>query len=288
MICPAPAPRPRSSPARTTGLLSEGREVTTTDSRSGLPVYSVLVGEMVNLVVALTGDELITIDSKSTGENPGLSVDLDVVTLIGDDVTTIDSRSGVWPGFSVVVGLVVIVTIPGAEVITIASRSGVCPGLKVVVDTVVVLVVVTSTGDEVITIESRSGMVPGVAASQQLHELDVLVAVAAVVIVTTKTGGCFVVSSAAEVITMDSKSVSGFSVVFGDSSRLGGGEGFDVQRRQRTWSTLHAVMKPYFLKCSDLVPNISTQIGWRMQGRELSSVSLGTTHLTSSGSAQAP
>ena len=286
MICPAPAPRPRSSPARTTGLLSEGREVTTSDSRSGLPVYLVLVGEMVNLVVALTGDELITIDSKSTGENPGLSVDLDVVTLIGDDVTTIDSRSGVWPGFSVVVGLVVIVTIPGAEVITIASRSGVCPGLKVVVDTVVVLVVVTSTGDEVITIESRSGMIPGVAASQQLHELEV--AVAAVVAVTTKTGGCCVVSSAAEVITMDSKSVSGFSVVFGDSSRLGGGGGFDVQRRQRTWSTLHAVMKPYFLKCSDLVPNISTQIGWRMQGRELSSVSLGTTHLTSSGSAQAP
>ena len=260
--------------------------MTTIDSRSGLPVYSVLVGEMVNLVVALTGDELITIDSKSTGENPGLSVDLDVVTLIGDDVTTIDSRSGVWPGFRVVVGLVVIVTIPGAEVITIASRSGVCPGLKVVVDTVVVLVVVTSTGDEVITIESRSGMVPGVAASQQLHELDELVAVAAVVVVSTKTG--FVVSSAAEVITMDSKSVSGFSVVFGEPSMLGGGEGFDVQRRQRTWSTLHAVMKPYFLKCSDLVPNISTQIGWRMQGRELSSVSLGTTHLTSSGSAQAP
>ena len=231
MICPAPAPRPRSSPARTTGLLSEGREVTTTDSRSGLPVNFVLVGEMVNLVVALTGDELITIDSKSTGENPGLSVVLDVVTLIGDDVTTIDSRSEVWPGFSVVVGLV---TISGSDVITIASRSGVCPGLKVVVDTVVVLVVVTSTGDEVITMESRSGMVPGVAASQQLHELDVLAAVAAVVIVTTETGGCFVVSSAAEVITMDSKSVSGFSVVFGDSARLGGGEGFDVQRRQRT------------------------------------------------------
>ena len=231
MICPAPAPRPRSSPARTTGLLSEGREVTTTDSRSGLPVILVLVGEMVNLVVALTGDEVITIDSKSTGENPGLSVVLDVVTLIGDDVTTIDSRSEVWPGFSVVVGLV---TISGSDVITIASRSGVCPGLKVVVDTVVVLVVVTSTGDEVITMESRSGMVPGVAASQQLHELDVLAAVAAVVIVTTETGGCFVVSSAAEVITMDSKSVSGFSVVFGDSARLGGGEGFDVQRRQRT------------------------------------------------------
>ena len=234
MICPAPAPRPRSSPARTTGLLSEGREVTTTDSRSGLPVILVLVGEMVNLVVALTGDEVITIDSKSTGENPGLSVVLDVVTLIGDDVTTIDSRSEVWPGFSVVVGLV---TISGSDVITIASRSGVCPGLKVVVDTVVVLVVVTSTGDEVITMESRSGMVPGVAASQQLHGLDVLillVAVAAVVIVTTETGGCFVVSSAAEVITMDSKSVSGFSVVFGDSARLGGGEGFDVQRRQRT------------------------------------------------------
>ena len=231
MICPAPAPRPRSSPARTTGLLSEGREVTTTDSRSGLPVTLVLVGEMVNLVVALTGDEVITIDSKSTGENPGLSVVLDVVTLIGDDVTTIDSRSEVWPGFSVVVGLV---TISGSDVITIASRSGVCPGLKVVVDTVVVLVVVTSTGDEVITMESRSGMVPGVAASQQLHELDVLAAVAAVVIVTTETGGCFVVSSADEVITMDSKSVSGFSVVFGDSARLGGGEGFDVQRRQRT------------------------------------------------------
>lgn len=234
MICPAPAPRPRSSPARTTGLLSEGREVTTTDSRSGLPVILVLVGEMVNLVVALTGDEVITIDSKSTGENPGLSVVLDVVTLIGDDVTTIDSRSEVWPGFSVVVGLV---TISGSDVITIASRSGVCPGLKVVVDTVVVLVVVTSTGDEVITMESRSGMVPGVATSQQLHGLDVLillVAVAAVVIVTTETGGCFVVSSAAEVITMDSKSVSGFSVVFGDSARLGGGEGFDVQRRQRT------------------------------------------------------
>ena len=231
MICPAPAPRPRSSPARTTGLLSEGREVTTTDSRSGLPVILVLVGEMVNLVVALTGDEVITIDSKSTGGNPGLSVVLDVVTLIGDDVTTIDSRSEVWPGFSVVVGLV---TISGSDVITIASRSGVCPGLKVVVDTVVVLVVVTSTGDEVITMESRSGMVPGVAASQQLHELDVLAAVAAVVIVTTETGGCFVVSSAAEVITMDSKSVSGFSVVFGDSARLGGGEGFDVQRRQRT------------------------------------------------------
>ena len=231
MICPAPAPRPRSSPARTTGLLSEGREVTTTDSRSGLPVILVLVGEMVNLVVALTGDEVITIDSKSTGENPGLSVVLDVVTLIGDDVTTIDSRSEVWPGFSVVVGLV---TISGSDVITIASRSGVCPGLKVVVDTVVVLVVVTSTGDEVITMESRSGMVPGVAASQQLHGLDVLAAVAAVVIVTTETGGCFVVSSAAEVITMDSKSVSGFSVVFGDSARLGGGEGFDVQRRQRT------------------------------------------------------
>ena len=231
MICPAPAPRPRSSPARTTGLLSEGREVTTTDSRSGLPVILVLVGEMVTLVVALTGDEVITIDSKSTGENPGLSVVLDVVTLIGDDVTTIDSRSEVWPGFSVVVGLV---TISGSDVITIASRSGVCPGLKVVVDTVVVLVVVTSTGDEVITMESRSGMVPGVAASQQLHELDVLAAVAAVVIVTTETGGCFVVSSAAEVITMDSKSVSGFSVVFGDSARLGGGEGFDVQRRQRT------------------------------------------------------
>ena len=230
MICPAPAPRPRSSPARTTGLLSEGREVTTTDSRSGLPVNLVLVGEMVNLVVALTGDEVITIDSKSTGENPGLSV----VTLIGDDVTTIDSRSEVWPGFSVVVGLV---TISGSDVITIASRSGVCPGLKVVVDTVVVLVVVTSTGDEVITMESRSGMVPGVATSQQLHGLDVLillVAVAAVVIVTTETGGCFVVSSADEVITMDSKSVSGFSVVFGDSARLGGGEGFDVQRRQRT------------------------------------------------------
>ena len=222
MICPAPAPRPRSSPARTTGLLSEGREVTTTDSRSGLPV---------NLVVALTGDEVITIDSKSTGENPGLSVVLDVVTLIGDDVTTIDSRSEVWPGFSVVVGLV---TISGSDVITIASRSGVCPGLKVVVDTVVVLVVVTSTGDEVITMESRSGMVPGVATSQQLHGLNVLAAVAAVVIVTTETGGCFVVSSAAEVITMDSKSVSGFSVVFGDSARLGGGEGFDVQRRQRT------------------------------------------------------
>ena len=231
MICPAPAPRPRSSPARTTGLLSEGREVTTTDSRSGLPVILVLVGEMVNLVVALTGDEVITIDSKSTGENPGLSVVLDVVTLIGDDVTTIDSRSEVWPGFSDVVGLV---TVSGSDVITIASRSGVCPGLKVVVDTVVVLVVVTSTGDEVITMESRSGMVPGVAASQQLHELDVLAAVAAVVIVTTETGGCFVVSSAAEVITMDSKSVSGFSVVFGDSARLGGGEGFDVQRRQRT------------------------------------------------------
>ena len=234
MICPAPAPRPRSSPARTTGLLSEGREVTTTDSRSGLPVILVLVGEMVNLVVALTGDEVITIDSKSTGENPGLSVVLDVVTLIGDEVTTIDSRSEVWPGFSVVVGLV---TISGSDVITIASRSGVCPGLKVVVDTVVVLVVVTSTGDEVITMESRSGMVPGVATSQQLHGLDVLillVAVAAVVIVTTETGGCFVVSSAAEVITMDSKSVSGFSVVFGDSARLGGGEGFDVQRRQRT------------------------------------------------------
>ena len=234
MICPAPAPRPRSSPARTTGLLSEGREVTTTDSRSGLPVNLVLVGEMVTLVVALTGDEVITIDSKSTGENPGLSVVLDVVTLIGDDVTTIDSRSEVWPGFSVVVGLV---TISGSDVITIASRSGVCPGLKVVVDTVVVLVVVTSTGDEVITMESRSGMVPGVATSQQLHGLDVLillVAVAAVVIVTTETGGCFVVSSAAEVITMDSKSVSGFSVVFGDSARLGGGEGFDVQRRQRT------------------------------------------------------
>ena len=237
MICPAPAPRPRSSPARTTGLLSEGREVTTTDSRSGLPVILVLVGEMVTLVVALTGDEVITIDSKSTGENPGLSVVLDVVTLIGDDVTTIDSRSEVWPGFSVVVGLVVIVTVSGADVITIASRSGVCPGLKVVVDTVVVLVVVTSTGDEVITMESRSGMVPGVATSQQLHGLDVLillVAVAAVVIVTTETGGCFVVSSAAEVITMDSKSVSGFSVGFGDSARLGGGEGFDVQRRQRT------------------------------------------------------
>ena len=227
MICPAPAPRPRSSPARTTGLLSEGREVTTTDSSSGLPVILVLVGEMVNLVVALTGDEVITMDSKSTGENPGLSV----VTLIGDDVTTIDSRSEVWPGFSDVVGLV---TVSGSDVITIASRSGVCPGLKVVVDTVVVLVVVTSTGDEVITMESRSGMVPGVAASQQLHELDVLAAVAAVVIVTTETGGCFVVSSAAEVITMDSKSVSGFSVVFGDSARLGGGEGFDVQRRQRT------------------------------------------------------